>query len=216
VQKTRVALLSVLLGVAPALGVVFATPGQAQTSSGGTTSSNGEPHNPVTPNVHAATFSQCPAIGADSGCAILLVINPDGTVSVQTDASQGPFDGNEDTLVGVQNNSSFVVTSLNLTSNNAAFDFDTDGLCTFTFTGSGGCPFGKTGYEGPNTSFSNISADFNDGTVNFTGGLGPGASAFFSLENVVTASGLTVAPLTPPTTPTTTPPPIIVRAAFTG
>ena len=51
-------------------------------------------------------FTQCPAIGADTGCAILLTIHQDGTVTEQTDlTNQPPYDGTEDTLVGVQNNS---------------------------------------------------------------------------------------------------------------
>jgi hypothetical protein len=38
----------------------------------------------------------------------------------------------------------------------------------------------STTYEGPNTSFSIV--DENHGTVNFTGGLAPGASTYFSLK----------------------------------
>jgi hypothetical protein len=214
-----VALLSVLLGVAPALGVVFATPGQAQTSSGGTTSSNGEPHNPVTPNVHAATLSQCPAVGADSGCAILIVINPDGSVTLQTDPSQGPFDGVEDTLIGVQNNSPVVVTSLTLTgvtTPDATFDFDNDGLCDQTPPPPLplGCPFGPTHYEGPGTSFTNISADKATGTVNFAG-IAPGGSAFFSLEGAINASSLVILPIPIPK-PAAAPTLFVPAAQFTG
>ena len=49
-----------------------------------------------------------------------------------------------------------------------------------------------TGYEGPITTFSNISADLNSGTVNFTGGLTTGKSTYFSLEGVVTTGSIVV------------------------
>src|SRR5439155_25454566 len=112
-------------------------------------------------------FSQCPAGGADTRCAVLIVFNADGSVSAFNDLSQGPFDGIEDTLVGVQNDSSATVTSLSLTGPNI-FGFDFDGLCAGYTPGPSGCPFGTTGYEGPDTSFT--ITDANNGTVNFLGG----------------------------------------------
>src|SRR5580693_5136569 len=75
-------------------------------------------------------FSQCPPIGADASCAILIVVT-DKAVNVYTDVSQGPFDGIEDTLIGVQNNSSGTLYSLPLSSPSPIFAFDGDGLCTF-------------------------------------------------------------------------------------
>ena len=52
--------------------------------------------------------------------------------------AQGPYDGVEDTLVGVQNNTSAVISSFNITSS-GIFGFGGDGICTFSFTGSGYC-----------------------------------------------------------------------------
>lgn len=192
------------------VAALVASPVNAQTTSGGS-SSNGEPH-PNIPAPHSQVdpmFTQCPAIGADTGCAILLTINPDGTVTVQTDPSQTPYDGVEDTLVGVQNNSSFPVTTLHLTgvsTPDATFHFDADGLCVIT--PQPGCPFGTTGYEGPHTSFSNISADLASGDVNFDNGLFPatsdpcapptGISTYFSLEGALQPSQLSITPVTPP------------------
>src|ERR1700739_3551005 len=49
-------------------------------------------------------FTQCPGVGFDSSCAVLFTVNPDGSITTSTDPSQPPFDGVEDTLVGVQNN----------------------------------------------------------------------------------------------------------------
>ncbi|MEA2211136.1 MAG: chitinase [Solirubrobacteraceae bacterium] len=140
-------------------------------------------------------FTQCPAIGADSSCAILLTINANGSITVDQDASLGPYDSIDDTLIGVQNNSTHAVPSLHLVGTAASgqppFGFDFDGICSGSFIGTpAGCPFGPTGYEGPNTSFSNISVDLLSGDVNFTGGLAPGASAYFSLEGAISANGL--------------------------
>src|SRR5467141_1431396 len=60
-------------------------------------------------------FTQCPAVGLDTSCAVLIVFNSDGSRTTLVDPSQPPFDGIEDTLVGVQNNSSLPVSSLALT-----------------------------------------------------------------------------------------------------
>jgi hypothetical protein len=143
-------------------------------------------------------FPQCPELGFDTGCAVLFTINPDGSITKSTDVAQGPFDGVEDTLVGVQNNTALTtIPSLTLsgTASPGIFAFDKDGLCSGVNSSKGsgfkpppsGCPFGPTSYEGPNTSFSIV--DENDGTVNFTGGLAPGASTYFSLEGPPSVSG---------------------------
>jgi len=130
-------------------------------------------------------FTQCPPIGEDTGCQELLTVNADGTVSAQTDPNQPHYDGTDDALLGVVNDSPQVVSSIPLTGTDA-FGFDGDGLCTARGAPAG-CPFGPTGYEGPGTSFT--VTDANDGSVSFTGGLAAGASAYFSLEAV--ASPLT-------------------------
>ena len=85
----------------------------------------------------------------------------------QVDPAAPPngYDGVEDTLIGVQNNSGRPISSINLASTTASiFGFDQDGICdpsswpapTTTNTPPG-CPgpqgFGPTGYEGPGTSF---------------------------------------------------------------
>ncbi len=146
-------------------------------------------------------FKQCPAVSSDSSCAILIIINPDASLTILQDASQPPFDkakgapGAEDTLVGVVNGSGVVVPSIALGSSGLPlFAFDADGLCKFTFSGSGYCaatPKPVTGYEGPDSFFSKISSNKHDGTVNFTdagGGLAAGASTYFSLEETLTPS----------------------------
>ena len=56
---------------------------------------------------------------------------------------------------------------------------------------SGSDPNGSD-YQGPTTSFSNISADTTTGSVNFTGGLQPGQSTYFSLEESLSSNQVSV------------------------
>jgi hypothetical protein len=188
----------------------------------------------VAPGVAAPApmFTQCPAVGLNTGCRLLIVINPDGSVVVLTDPNQSPtYDGSEDTLVGVQNNSNSFVQSLNLSSTTPAFGFDGDGPCTQVPTDPN-CPptgFGTTGYEGPNTTFTNVSVDGLSGTVNFTNppgtsagcgsatpqpGLAPGASAYFGLEEAIDTSNLALSgvPVVQPCPTTTTAAPQVAAA----
>src|SRR2546430_1489341 len=57
-------------------------------------------------SVPAPPFTECPAVGASPSCEILLVVNPGKSISVLGDSSVGPYDGGDDTLVGIINNSS--------------------------------------------------------------------------------------------------------------
>lgn len=138
--------------------------------------------------------SPFPAIGVDSGPAIILTIGPNGVISM-TLTGQGPYDGEDDTYVAVVNqaNSGIAVHSMQLTGNDNIFGFEGDGI--------GGD--GATGYEGPGTFFTNSNGTAaqtvghegavgtNNGTVNFDDGLGndlqPGQQTFFGLEGVPTA-----------------------------
>ena len=132
-------------------------------------------------------FKQCPAVGADSSCEILIVINSDRTVSVLSDPSLGPYDGGDDTLVGVQNNSSSSVPALTVIGPNSGLSrFDGDGLCSY---GVPGCPFGPTGYEGPGTSFVTDPSLPDSAEVDFaSGGLSPNGHTYFSLEGALTSA----------------------------
>lgn len=140
----------------------------------------------------AISHAQCPAIGSDTTCGIVITLNTGGTATI-TATGQGPYDGIEDTLVGVVNNSGGTVGSISLSGSNI-FGFDFDGICTYTpFTGSGYCsslPAGSSGYEGPGTSFT--ITDANDGSVSFAGGLANGGTAYFSLEESLSATSFTV------------------------
>ena len=128
-------------------------------------------------------FTQCPAVGVDSSCALLIRITPTGQVGVYGDPSQGPFDEIEDTLIGVQNDSSSSIGSLPVSSQSGKtlFAFDGDGLCTFII-----CSWdAPTGYEGPDISFTNISADYTSGTIVFSPAIPPGGHTYLSLEEAL-------------------------------
>lgn len=114
----------------------------------------------------AHAFTQCPPVGNSPGCAVLVTINPNGSLSFQTDSSVPPFDGIEDTLTGVLNHSGATVYGIDLTGN-GIFALDGDGATSGA-------------YPGPGTSFSLI--DASRGTVNFDNALDDGASLWFSLE----------------------------------
>lgn len=158
-----------------------------------------------------AEFPQCPAIGRDTGCEVLLTINSDGTVTSAVDPRQPPLDGQDDTLVGVVNNSGVPVSGLDLTGSvdgNGIFDFDGEGLCV-PVAGPGtspppnGCPFDAgppgympTGYEGPGTWFS-VKTPSN-GVVEFAGSLASGSTSYFSLQDWLydaTISDLSISPV---------------------
>jgi hypothetical protein len=131
----------------------------------------------------AVPYNQCPAIGNNTACAIL--IEWDGSIfNASVDGSQGPYDNVEDALVGVQNNSQDQTLSYITLSGTNLFGFDGDGINTYGFPVPdasifpGGYVF--TGYEGPISYFSNYTAD--NGQVNFINGLVPGASTYFALE----------------------------------
>jgi hypothetical protein len=117
-------------------------------------------------------FTQCPALGVDTSCGTLIVINADGSLTIVSDLSQRPIDGRDDTLLGVVNNSAAAVPNLRLSSTTLKiFGFEGDGICAYRFTGNGYSatrPRGSTGYEGPDIVFSNISGDQKSGTLNFT------------------------------------------------
>lgn len=129
----------------------------------------------TTPSAQA----QCPAYGNDSTCGVVITITDAGTTVTQT--GQGPYDGIDDTLVGIVNNSTKrSIPLVVLSSSYDIFGFDGDGVDTY---GAPGNALDSTGYGGPNTYFTNISSDYTTGTVNFVTPLAPGQSTYFSLEN---------------------------------
>lgn len=143
----------------------------------------------------ATPYAECPAIGSSPSCEILLVVNANNTVSVLGDSAVGTFDGSDDTLVGIINNSTAAVKAVTVTGPGSDLSgFDQDGICSGnygTWTGSTGCPYGPTGYEGPGTSFVTDRSLPDSAEVDFAGGLAPGKTAYFSLEGALTQAELT-------------------------
>jgi hypothetical protein len=145
-------------------------------------------------------FTQCPAVYEDASCTDLIVITnsaPQGVIL--RDPEVGFYEGSDDVLVGVQNESSAPVSSLKLGvpgSGDDTFGFDGDGLCN-----PGGppvpteCPFAPStteellgsglsngwGYWGPDAQLTPESSDA--GTVTFPEPLQPGQYTYFSLES---------------------------------
>ena len=132
-----------------------------------------------------AMADQCtPAlpVGSATGCGVLITVtsvNGSGNATAFNLTALGngnPYDGVEDTLVGIQNSSRGVLDAISLTGTSGLFGLDGDGPCTFN---SADC-FGPTGYEGPNNTFTITDSDH--GTVAFTKGLAPGNGSWFALE----------------------------------
>ncbi len=146
-------------------------------------------------------------LGSATDCGALINVTAvdemgKATAFTVTNLGNGnPYDATqtsagEDTLIGIQNNSSGTLTSITLSSAVTAFGFDGDGPCDFGKANYGGstqdCFGGQFGYEGPNNTFSNISNNKMSGTVNFftpcdgecdpTPGIGSGVSTWFALE----------------------------------
>jgi hypothetical protein len=174
----------------------------------------------------AQSFPQCPAVEDDtSGCEFLITVTAvDGSgaatnFTVATSSPDlGPYDGCDDTLVGILNNSGATLKSVTLSGSVAGdgiFDFDGDGACAaITCTNGAG---DTSGYGGPGVNFSAIGGTLDStGTVNVgcTGvgtcaGIAAAGTAWFSLEGTLTASVLG-----PP--PSTTPIPNSVLLMFLG
>ena len=105
-------------------------------------------------------------------CGVTITITGSSGNLVATFGGTGvPYDGQEDQLVGITNNSSVAVGAIILSappsSGESLFQFDGDGPCVF-FETSNCNPTDPFDYEGPNNTFLGISPDFTTGKVLFT------------------------------------------------
>jgi hypothetical protein len=146
------------------------------------------------PQLNANANATYVAAATTTWCNVIITINANGTVSVSIPNSH-PYDGVEDTYVGVINNDTSALTSISLTGTNI-FGFDGDGIHG-TF-GIGGNASDTTGYGGAD-AFFNIT-NVNAGTVFFLGGgIGAnGGTGYFSLEEPPNVNGFTVTGLNVP------------------
>jgi hypothetical protein len=131
----------------------------------------------------------CPSTTASPlGCNLTINFTASGgiTTTIQAGATTN-YDGVEDALIGVNNQSGHTVTSFKI-SGSGIFGFDGDGIGIFPTTGgpATGTNASDTSngkYGGPDAFFTNISG--NTGTVNFIGGIASGSTNFFSLEEPI-------------------------------
>ncbi|HLJ13476.1 MAG TPA: hypothetical protein VKV15_03195 [Bryobacteraceae bacterium] len=128
--------------------------------------------------------SPCPPVGSDTTCGVIITVTDAGASVALT--GQGPYDSNDDTLIGVINNSTHPLRTLHLSSVLPIFGFDGDGIDTFGISGNS---MDDTGYGGPNAYYTNVSNDGTSGTVNFiipipTGG----GTGYFSLEAAISSA----------------------------
>ena len=128
----------------------------------------------------------CPVTSnTNSDCGYIITIGPGGVLTGAAVAGANPYDGSDDALIGVINNSGSVYTgsfTLSGSGNGGGlFAFDDDGICGYVSASY--CSTALTGYEGPLNTFSNISGGAHTtGTVNITN-LGIGSTTYFSLES---------------------------------
>ncbi|HEY6477014.1 MAG TPA: hypothetical protein VI456_10560 [Polyangia bacterium] len=104
-------------------GTVTITGRNCNTGSGATDS--------FTANVAAAPpmFTECPPVDEDTGCQFLITVN-NGSETVLQDTNQSAYEGSDDSLIGVLNNSSSPVSELPLSvPSSELFGFDEDGMC---------------------------------------------------------------------------------------
>src|SRR5665213_468159 len=178
--------------------------------------------------VIAAGASPCPTVGhstfqgdnqpyltAGAGCNTLVTVNANSTITI-TVANSNPYDGSDDTLVGVVNNSSTPLTTLTW-SGSGISGFEGDGICAYgagglagdTFTSGSSAYCGTTqlngtdpqDYYGPNMTFTNFGSG-SAVTVNFTTAVpANGGTTFFSLEEAPSTSLVVTGPSTPTPTP---------------
>lgn len=151
--------------------------------------------------IHAASL--CPAYGyATSGCDLIITVADGGTTVAAGPSftlASGTYDGSDDTLIGIVNNSSGTLKSINLSSTTDIFGFDGDGLLTFGAPGNASDP---SGYGGPNSFFTDINGAATSGTVNFLTPLAAkGGNTYFSLEEALIPTQVVVGPITPSAVP---------------
>ena len=160
---------------------------------------------------YAHATAVCPdttvAGGTANDCNEEITFGPGNTFSVTGGPSPSTnYDGSDDALVGLINNSGTTLYSFTLTDTGSdIYGFDGDGIDFYVPVNNA---LDGTGYGGPLAYFTNIDAAGDSGTVNISGGLASGATTYFSLENPVNAAQ-PIVPTAPGTggDPTTVPEP---------
>jgi hypothetical protein len=227
-RLTSRSVISTFVRFVAAMAISFAGAAAIVTVQAGATTVRDAPH--AVPHLHlhdapgfpgtstTAPFNECPAIGSNTSCGLLISVANNSEQILGDPANSTPYDGSDDTLVGIVNNSSKPIYRIQLSSSSASiFGFESDGICTFAsggvsgstgFTGDTYCSASQkqgsdpgqatitdpngSDYQGPANTYQNISSSTATGDVVFNGGLQPGASTYFSLEATLTAGQLQV------------------------
>ena len=208
-------LTSLLLAGTAAIAITFGSGSASATSFTG-----------VCPNVVGHAAAGVGSTGSASGCTIGISVNsnsltihtglaPNGDTGLVTSTTGGlDYEGNEDVLVWIRNTGTGTLGSITLNGTNL-FGFESPGADGIDFyaglatraAGDTTCAAAaqtsaSSCYGGPISFFTNITAGLNSGTVNFIGGLGPGQSTYFSLEeptnNAICATGCSHTPFQAP------------------
>lgn len=146
-----------------------------------------------------SVLAQCPAVGdATAGCDLIITVTDSGTTITAGPShgiAGGTYDGADDTLIGIVNNASTALTSINLSSSINIFGFEGDGIDNYGVTGNSS---DNSGYGGPDSFFTGINAARTSGTVDFVTALAAnGGSTYFSLEEALSPSQITPGAATP-------------------
>jgi hypothetical protein len=154
----------------------------------------------LAPAVSAQTTDPCsPAlpVGRATGCGILITVfsvDAKGNAVNYSAANTGngnPYDtgdsgGGDDWLIGIINQAGANLTAITLTtpasSNTGIFAFDNDGPCAFNRKD---CYGGFGSYNGPDNTFTAISANKRTGTVSFGNPIPSGGNTWFALEGAL-------------------------------
>jgi hypothetical protein len=137
----------------------------------------------VCPNVNGADGGNGVGSGSATDCNLFVTFNANGSIAT-TNGPQIDYEGVEDALIGVINNTASTIFSFGISAP-GIFGFDGDGIETYV---SNHLPLvagnpDTLGYGGPQAFFTGIAG--NTGTVNFVGGIPAGGHAFFSLEEPI-------------------------------
>ena len=163
----------------------------------------------LTPAAMALTYGPSGVCPIDNtfatDCNLFITFNADGSIST-TAGPEANYDGVEDALIGVINNTSSPINSFTISStvSPSIFDLEGDGINSYTGvvnTAAGLSDpllysnYGLTppndyidDYGGFDAYFTGVALDLQSGTVNFANSIQPGAYDYFSLEGSIDLS----------------------------
>lgn len=143
-------------------------------------------------SVPAQAGTVCPTGGISVVSTCNLYFNYNANGSITTTAGSGTFfdTGGDDSLIGVINNTKKTIFSISFAPQpNDIFGFDGDGIGSVNYLNlTNALDTSNGAYGGGDAYFTGIAGPFGGGTVNFIGGIAPGSSGYFSLENPVSIS----------------------------